>query len=208
MTAAQVVDAAVRDSIWPHLRTLGFRRSKRTFERTFLRAVSHRVTLQSLSPRHGSGLVVHFGVGFDLLRKWTAVWRGVPEDEIGIVQLGDSTGHMVPPYTFRGTPVIDAGDLAGRVLAELREIAIPALERYSTLESAIQCWESDLPFGRANAREYAPLARLALGDREAARDSALRFAEKYSRMGADADVIAEQRRLARFLMTVDADDIR
>lgn len=207
MTAAKIVDAMVRGSIWPFLRPLGFKRSKRTFERGFLPGVSHRITLQLLSHRAASELVVHFGVGFDVLRKWDAEWRGVPDDQVGTVQFGDSTGHMTAPHTFRGIEVTDSVDLPGRVLAELREVVLPALEQYSTLESVIECWESDVPFGRLNAREYAPLARLALGDREAARDSALKFAEKYVQMRADANIIAEQRRLARFVIRVAADEV-
>ncbi|MFN8618732.1 MAG: hypothetical protein U0837_16715 [Dehalococcoidia bacterium] len=204
-TPAQTLDWVIRESVWPALRAQGFTRTRRTFERAFSPGVTQRVAFQLLFK--AGEVVLHFGVGFEVLREWFAAWRGVELDEVGAIQIGGTAAHLAPPYRFGVVPVSSVEDMIVWANEALKSLVLPELEAISTLESAIKRWEGGAPYANVYPGIYAPLARLALGDRAGAKATALRFAEHYERLRAQPDVVEEHRRLAQFVASAPAEPV-
>lgn len=205
-TRAQKLDSVIRESVWPALRAQGFTRNRRTFDRALSPGVTQRVAFQLLLK--ASEVVLHFGVGFEVLRHWVAAWHEVEPEEAGAIQLGGTAAHLSAPYRFGGIPVSSVKEMTVWATETLQSLVLPELEAISTLETAIARWEGGAPYANVYPGIYASLARLALGDRAGAEATAKRFADRYERLGARPDVVAEHRRLARFVASAPAQVVR
>lgn len=200
-SAAKIVDAVLALSVAGVLKRHGFRRVK---SKTFIRTmpdehITQRISIQLVRARTEPEVNIYFGIGYESLRELEAKWKGVPIGAASESQLGDSIGHIVPPYHFRSIPVIDECQLQGAVLHELEDHVLPFLGRHSSLDEAVACWDGDYPYGRVNARIFGPLGHAALGDFHTGVRSAKRHLEVLRAAGADDDVLGEQARLARFI---------
>ena len=181
------------------MRGLGFKTQRGTvFSRIYGTHV-RKVHLQLVSRRKSPAVDLHLCIGFEQLRAWDALWTNRPVDEVATCHLSDSIGHLTPPFQFRILDVEDIESFSDTCIAEIRDTAMPWFERYGSLEAAIECWEGRLPYGTLNARIYAPLGRLCLGDVLGAELSARQFMSDLIAIGADSDSVAEQQGLVRFV---------
>ena len=199
-TAAEIVNLTVANSLRPFLTGLGFRSGPgRSFLRKVPGGITQRIVFQLVRAREDPEQHMHFGIGFEALRPIEARWKSISPAEASNSQLGDSVGHVSPPFRFRSLPVVNADQLAEACLDELTNNVLPFLVRHSDLSTAVECWDGDYPYGRVNARIFGPLGRLALGDVAGGIASAYLHQRRLESMGADADVIDEQKRLAAFI---------
>jgi hypothetical protein len=130
------------------------------------------VGLRTVSGRDEGWIAVTVGVGFrsldELLSRCPSIDHRYqdPDMPCAIATLTERLrGIPQPTIQWRILPDVDPDLVGPEVVTEIREWALPFLDRYSSLEQAIAAWESGKYYGTRTERdEYLAAAHCVRGD--------------------------------------------